>query len=604
MATVGSILQVIPATWVNEAPANQYPIQRSWQWTKNGVDIPGAVGGVYTLQTADIGSTISVREVAGFISESNNGSTLEIPAVTATATATGVSVTGSALSSLLVQPNNLEYKGSFLLPTQFVYEAEGMSFNASGFSGQKTITATIREISGLTIFSSGEFSIPTLTDSDKITNLASLSTLQTATLLRPSSSLVDPTEGLRTTSGVDGSAQGVTSLESKGGGITSDSKYIFSYLTNWITSQAYSVFYRRPASLSTTGSVEGPFIIIDSTYQKNPRWTGGNMCAIPSTLVGGVNYQTALGGDFLAGANGLSNIDTLSDGPSAISFSSSAITAALATSHSGTAQGGNATQIILASSANATPGYYVGQYIVAPSACTGARRISAYDGSTRTATIEPNRVVQDGYDPYWNIATPTSATTYKTTPYVSGRQLLGYLPNYTGVGNSSTPLDDGWNLSGNKFPSIWGRQALAFGMAIPNGTKSLLFVGYSGDGYNNYGSELGHVYEGTRIYDPEEPSVHGYPYSGKIWAYNLDELAAVYANPGVVGFNSVKPYAVFNFSLPGAVAFASRAARGMTYDPSTRLLYISQKLKDVNDGGYGYGRVVVHAYLVNNAVTA
>jgi hypothetical protein len=140
-------------------------------------------------------------------------------------------------------------------------------------------------------------------------------------------------------------------------------------------------------------------------------------------------------------------------------------------------------------------------------------------------------------------------------------------------------------------------------MAIPNGTKSLLFVGYSGDGYNNYGNRGG-IYEGTRIYDPEVATTHGYPYSGKIWAYNLDELAAVYANPGVVGFNSVKPYAVFNFSLPGAVAFAFREARGVTYDPSTRLLYISQKLKDVSDGGYGYGRVVVHAYLINNAVVA
>jgi hypothetical protein len=599
MATVGSILQVIPATWVNDTPANQYPIQRSWQWTKNGVDIPGAVGGVYTLQTADIGSTISVREVAGFISSANNGSTLEIPAVTATATATSVSVTGSALSSLLVQPSNLVYQGSFLMPIQFQYEAEGMAFNASGFGGQKTITATIREVSG-TIFSSGEVSIPALRS---VTDLASISLLETAELLRPTPSLVDPTEGLRTTSGVDGSAQGPASLESKGGGIASDSKYIFSYLTNWITSQAYSVFYRRPASLSVTGSVEGPFTIIDPTYQTNPRWTGGNMCAIPSTLVGGVNYQTALGGDFLAGANGLSNIETLSDGPSAISFSSSAITATLATSHSGTAQGGTTNTIRLADSANDTNGYYVGQYIVAPSACTGARRISAYVGATRTATIEPNRVVEVGYDPYWNIAAPTSSTTYKTTPYVSGRQLVGYLPYYTGVGGPTTPLDDGWQLSTNKFPSIWGRQALAFGMAIPNGTKSLLFVGYSGDGYNNYGT-TGGIYEGTRVYDPESPNVHGYPYSGKIWAYNLDELAAVYANPGVVGFNSVKPYAVFNFSLPGAGAFALREARGVTYDPSTRLLYISQRLKDVSYGGYGYGRVVVHAYLVNNAVVA
>jgi hypothetical protein len=322
------------------------------------------------------------------------------------------------------------------------------------------------------------------------------------------------------------------------------------------------------------------------------------MCAVPDTLVGGINYKTALGGDFLAGANGLSNINTMSDGPSAISFDSSKITTALATSHSGIAQGGNATQIILASSASQTPGHYVGQYIVAPTSCKGARKITAYDGPTRTATIEKS---SGGFA--WEIATPTTTTAYKTVPYVSGRQLVGYKPNYTGVGGPTTPLDDGWQLSTNKFPSIWGRMASAFGMVIPNGTRSLLYFGYSGDGYNNYG-DRGHVYEGTKIYDPEEDKVHGYPYSEKIWAYDLADLAAVYANPGTVGFNSVKPYAVFDFSMPGSGAFAFRGARGVTYDKGSKTVYISQKLQDVSGGGFGYGRLIMHAYLVNNAVVA
>ena len=584
MATVGSILQVVPATWNNQAPTNDYLIQRVWQWTRNGVDITGATGGAYTLQTADIGATISVREVAGFISSSNNGTTPETPAVTSSSSATGVSVTGSALSSVFVQRDNLVYQGSFYMPTGasdlFNYNGKGITFNPSGFGSQKTLTA-FGNVSG-DLFVAGEFSIPTLT---AITNQASLSTLQTATLLRPTPNPLDPCEGGRTASGVVGEG---AQYEYSGMAVAPSSKLLFTYANRYANSQSYSVFYRRPFDLSATGSVEGPFIVIDPTYQANPRWTGGWICPIPSTPVGGTNYQTALGGDFLAGANGLSIINSLSDGPSAISFSSAAITAALATSHSGTAQGGNSTQIILASSANATDGYYVGQYIVAASACTGARRITAYVGSTRTATIAFNT---DGQ--FWDVATPTSSTTYKTTPYVSGRQLVGYVAG-------ATALDNGFGA--NKYASIWGQNGGARGMVIPNGTKSLLFIGRSGDGYNIYGTPGG-IYGGIRIFDPEQTlqSPHSYSYTGKIWAYNLDELAAVYASPGTVGFNSVKPYAVWEFELPGAGTFGARPCQGATYDPATRILYIAASVEDTPKG-YGYGRVAVHAYLVNNAV--
>jgi len=582
MATVGSILQVIPATWVNQAPTNDYLIQRTWQWTRNGVDIAGATGGAYTLQTADIGATISVREVAGFISSSNNGTTPETPAITSSSTATGVSTTGSALDTLLVQRDNLVYQGSFYMPSGFEYNGKGIVFNPSGFGSQKTLTA-FGDVAG-NFFVAGEFSIPTLTT---ITNQASLSTLQTATLLRPTPNPLDPSEGARTSSGVVGDGG---SYEYSGMALAPSSKMLFTYENRYPNSQSYSVFYRRPFDLSATGSVEGPFIVIDPTYQTNARWAGGWMCPIPSTTVGGVNYQTALGGDFLAGANGLSIINSLSDGPCAISFNSSSITAALATSHSGTAQGGNSTQIILASSANATDGYYVGQYIVAASACTGVRKITAYVGSTRTATIAANTDAQ-----LWDVATPTSSTTYKTTPYVSGRQLVGYVAG-------ATALDNGFGA--NKYASIWGQNGAARGMVIPNGTRSLLFIGRCGDGYNIYGTPGG-VYGGIKIYDPEQTSQspHSYPYTGKVWAYDLAELAAVYANPGVVGFNSIRPYSIWEFELPGAGTFGARACQGATYDPSTRILYIAASVSDT-PVGYGYGRVAVHAYLVNNAVVA
>lgn len=582
MATVGSILQVVPAVWNDQAPTNGYLIQRVWQWTRNGVDIVGATGGAYTLQDEDIGATITVREVAGFISPSNNGTTPETPSVTSSSAATGVSVTGSPLNSLLVQKSNLVYQGSFFMPGGFAYNGAGIGFNSNGTGAQKTITAA-GQIGGDYLLA-GEFSIPGLR---MITDQASLALVQSATLLNPTPSPLDPTEGQKANSGVTGDS-GYYNFY--GFAVAPTSKLLFSYANGYPNSQKYSVFYRRPANMSSAGSVEGPFIVIDPIYQINTRWTAGWLCPIPSTIVDGVNYQTALGGDFLAGVNGLPIIPSMSDGPSAISFSSSAITAALATSHSGTARGGNATQIILADSASSANDYYVNQFIVAPSACTGARRIVAYDGSTRTATIERNVELA-----YWNVATPTNTTTYKTTPYVSGRQLIGYVAG-------STALDDGYGS--NRFASIWGRNGAARGMVIPNGTRSLLFIGRSGDGFNIYGSPgLVSEYDPIKIYDPEITSQapHSYGYTGKIWAYDLAELAAVYASPSTVGFNSVKPYAVWRFDLPGAGTFAQRSCVGATYDPSARILYIAAGVKDAPDG-YGYGRVAVHAYLVNNAV--
>lgn len=578
MTTVGSILVVDVATWENQQVPNEYPIQRSWQWTRNGIDIPGAIGGVYTLQTADIGQQIAVRETAGYVNTVTN-------TVTATFTSTSVPVVpaGGPLDPYLVYENNLSYLGSFRMPpTYFAYQGEGLTFNSSGYNGQKTLLSVANVYSGMNpdILRAGEFSIPmTLTN---VTSSTTLSSIQQSTLLRPLPTPLDPFEGGISTSGVEGD-----SINEIGGFQTiSNNKLLMTYYSAYQNSISYGVFYRRPFDLSTTTQVEGPFVVIDPIHQTNPRWTTGWMCNIPDTLVNGVNYRNVFGGDVLAGANGLSIINSSSDGPAAIAFNSSDIDTVLTNRSSGLARGGSSDTIILATTASSVTGAYVGHYIVAVTASTGTRQIIAYDGPTRTATISANRD-----NKLWDRGTPTTLTEYKTVPPLSGTQLIGY-----SVGET-TSLQSGYH--GAKFAPIWGRNAQARSMVIPNGTRSLLFFGYSGDGFLTYGTPGSISSNGSRIYDPifNYQTNHGYPYSGKIWAYDLAEMAQV--RTGSKTFNDIKPYAVMPFKLPGAGTFGALTPSGVAYDPSTKRLYMTTTVNDPYQGGYG--QVLVHVYEVSNA---
>lgn len=579
MATVGSILVANVATWKDEQVAGEYPIQRNWQWTRNGVDIPGAVGGVYTLQSDDIGQQIAVRETAGYVNTVTN-------TVTATFTSTSLSVvpTGT-VDPYLVYEDNLNYIGSFRMPpTYFSYQGRGLTFNPAGYNGQKTLLSVANvDVSGNPDFlRAAEFSIPmTLTN---VTSSTSISSITQSTLLTPTPTPQDPFEGGIPTSGVVGELKQIGGFQ-----ITPDNKLLMTYFSGYQNGSSYGVFYRRPFDLSVTGQVEGPFTVIDPLRQTNSRWTAGWMCGVPSTLVNGVNYQTALGGNVLAGTNGISIIESASDGPSAIVFDSSAVDSVLANRSSGLARGGSSNTIVLATTASSAVGAYVGHYIVAATAATGSRQIIAYDETTKTVTIAPNG---DGL--LWNLATPTALTEYKTVPPLAGTQLIGYRLGAT------TGLQSGFH--GAKFAPIWGQNGNARSMIIPNGTRSLLFFGSSGDGFITYGSNGVISSNGSKIYDPVTGSQgpHSYPYSGKIWAYDLAEMAQVRA--GTKTFNDVKPYAVMPFKLPGAGIFGGIAPNGVTYDPATKRLYMATSVSDTYQGTYGV--VLVHVYEINNALVS
>jgi hypothetical protein len=572
-----SILKVIPATWQDELVSSQYPIYRTYQWTKNGAPISGATAGIYTPLPSDDGNTIGVTETAGFL---NATTPTTPPPVTATSSGTIVP-TGSPSSALLVKKENVVYQGTFLLPrgtTGFAGGGNGLWFNANG-------TGSVNSFSVASGNNAGELNYPTLYEITNFVSNAELVNVPTASILQ---SATDPSEGAFSSSGVSGAGQRVIN-----GVAAYASNLYFTYGDSYPTNTGYSVFYQRPFNLSSTGSVSGPFVVYDPLYQTETRWSAGGACSIPSTLVSGVNYQTALGGNMLFGKSFGSINPSLSTGPCAISVDMSTISTALSTKHTGTAQGGSSNTIQLAATANSTPGYYEGQFILAPSSSAYGIKITAYDGPSRTATIGQN----------WPIANPTSSSSYSTVPYVSGKQIVGYPPN-DGTG---TPMIDPWWITPYpKFPFLWGTKGNFTGMAIPNGTRSLLFVGRAGDGINSYGENGGIGTFGEKIYDPDDVAqgTHAYPYSVRVIAYDLADLAAVASNPSTNRMYNVKPYTAFQLNIPGEQSYSYTYIKAVAYNSAQRMLYVTVQIKDGNIGGGGYDAVLVHAYLINNAVAA
>jgi hypothetical protein len=112
---------------------------------------------------------------------------------------------------------------------------------------------------------------------------------------------------------------------------------------------------------------------------------------------------------------------------------------------------------------------------------------------------------------------------------------------------------------------------------IPVGSRSLLFFGRTGTGLYRYGQGTADqnldgqlVGAGPDIYcyDPEDlgKGNHAYPYRGYVWAYDLNDLAAVKA--GTKQPWEVVPYSTWELPEP-------QRASGVTYDPATGRIFVS-----------------------------
>lgn len=142
------------------------------------------------------------------------------------------------------------------------------------------------------------------------------------------------------------------------------------------------------------------------------------------------------------------------------------------------------------------------------------------------------------------------------------------------------------------------------GLAIVAGTRTALYFGRNGTGPNCYGNGTSDQSLDGKIgpdgamwcYDPTstDKGSHAYPYRYQIWAYDLNDFAAVKA--GLLQPWDVKPYGVWPFDLP--TPELSVKVGGVGYDAATQTLYLSQMMADRD--GYSY-RPVVHAFHVNAA---
>jgi hypothetical protein len=138
------------------------------------------------------------------------------------------------------------------------------------------------------------------------------------------------------------------------------------------------------------------------------------------------------------------------------------------------------------------------------------------------------------------------------------------------------------------------------GVAFVPGTQTALFFGRTGLGIPCYGNGTddptldrqpwgsGGVY----CYDPNEVGggfgPHAYPYSYHVWAYDVQEFAAV--KNGEKNPWDVRPYANWTFDLP--YQDSNRHIQGMAFDPATNRIFLSQS------GGEPNGMPVIHVFTV------
>ena len=514
----------------------EYPILRFSYWKRNGVAIPGATGLTYTATSADIGADITYEETAGFIPRTTSNLTVVAPSTTGTATSATVTVAGSP-TNLIDSAADFTWIGSFKGPA-LGYDA-GRVLSVVPASVSATGSATLLTTDNYVLYTKAtEVSIPGL-------STGPVSGLIEAPMERPSSASADTLEGQ------GGASSGLTT-----GGyyrqygachIPGTTKMLVNN-TGMYTYQERSLFWRRPINLTTTGQVEGPFIFTDpAAGQFNSRWTGGNIVKIPAA------WQSALGGDMLLASGGFSIGASTSWGPALMSINSSSIDGAVAKIHSGNARGGTTTSIQLATSANATPGHYINDYIYVPTISTSAEskiyRITAYDGPTRTATLDTT------YPEAPFSRAPITSDTYQIYPNIAGKQLLGYV--------EANPIE---SMNSKGEAPIWAQRNIwpSSAFCVP-GSDSIVFVCNHVPSIADYGIRTADGWPGQnnahRLYNPygyTEDDGPGPKFTGSFFSdskvyvrfivYKVSELATVAS--GSAGFNTIKPRAFFSFPLP------------------------------------------------------
>jgi hypothetical protein len=164
--------------------------------------------------------------------------------------------------------------------------------------------------------------------------------------------------------------------------------------------------------------------------------------------------------------------------------------------------------------------------------------------------------------------------------------------------NSQHPTLGSWEGANERY----GATTEMAGVAIINGTRTVLFVGRNGIGEFCYGDGTADENAARRrgpkderyCYDPvnSDKAPHAYPYRFQFWAYDLNDLAAV--RSGSKDPWQVVPYAVWPFELP--IDEPSKRLGSVAFDPARRRLYVSQLLADRD--GYDL-RPLIHVFRIS-----
>lgn len=149
---------------------------------------------------------------------------------------------------------------------------------------------------------------------------------------------------------------------------------------------------------------------------------------------------------------------------------------------------------------------------------------------------------------------------------------------------------------------LFGGATEVAGVAIINGTPTVLFAGRNGMGKFCYGVGSADARkantQGTNgesyCFDPTsaDKGPHAFPYRLQFWAYDVNDLAAVRAGNRQPW--DVRPYAVWPFELP-PIGDPYPRLGAMSYDPAGRRLFVTQMSGDKD----GYSRrPLLHVFTV------
>ncbi len=140
--------------------------------------------------------------------------------------------------------------------------------------------------------------------------------------------------------------------------------------------------------------------------------------------------------------------------------------------------------------------------------------------------------------------------------------------------------------------SVYGGTTKVGGMVAVAGTRTVLYFGRNGTGSFCYGEGTSNASQAGQstgdgsvyCYDPTDSSKgqHAYPYNSQVWAYDMNDFAAVAA--GTKQPWQVVPYATWTLSFP--ICDDGAELSSLAYDSVHQLLYLAQPGADADGSNY------------------